>query len=88
MPIWVRVAQQQRSVQPGPVVLGGSAAAGIRARRQPTRDGSLGFQNNKLKLDFKTTKVVGKSLGSPRTSLGRKALGDHMGIIWWLILYG
>ena len=49
---------------------------------------SLGFQNNKLKLDFKTTKVVGKSLGSPRTSLERKALGDLMGIIKWLILYG
>ena len=39
-------------------VLGGSATAGIRARRQPTRDDSLGFQNNKLKLDFKTTKVL------------------------------
>ena len=42
---------------PGPSILGGSAAAGIRARRQPTRDGNLGFQNNNLKLDFKTTKV-------------------------------
>ena len=42
---------------PGPSSLGGSATAGIRARRQPTRDDSLGFQNNKLKLDFKTTKV-------------------------------
>ena len=42
---------------PGPSFLGGSTTAGIRARRQPTRDGSLGFQNNKLKLDFKTTKV-------------------------------
>ena len=87
MPIWVKVALQQRSVHPGPVSLGGSAIAGIRARIQPTRDGSLGFQNNKLKLDFKTTKVVGKSLGSPRTSLERKALGDLMGIIRWLILY-
>ena len=47
-----------RSVHPGPVVLGGSATAGIRARRQPTRDDSLGFQNNKLKPDFKTTKVL------------------------------
>ena len=46
-----------KSVHPGPVVLGGSATAGIRACRQPTRDDSLGFQNNKLKLDFKTTKV-------------------------------
>ena len=74
-------------MHPGPVVLGGSATAGIRARRQPTRDGSLGFQNNKLKLDFKTTEFM-KSLGSPRTSLERKALGDLMGIIRWLILSG
>ena len=42
---------------PGPSSLGGSATAGIRARRQPTRDDSLGFQNNNIKLDFKTTKV-------------------------------
>ena len=42
---------------PGPSLLGGSATAGIRARRQPTRDDSLGFRNNKLKLDFETTKV-------------------------------
>ena len=42
---------------PGPSSLGGSATAGIRARRQPTRDGNLGFKNNNLKLDFKTTKV-------------------------------
>ena len=42
---------------PGTVSLGGSATAGIRARRQPTEDGSLYFLNNKLKLDFKTTKV-------------------------------
>ena len=42
---------------PGPSSLGGSATAGIRARRQPTRDDNLGFQNNNLKLDFKTTKV-------------------------------
>ena len=73
---------------PGPSLLGGSATAGIRARRQPTRDGNPCFQNNKLKLDSRTTKVVGKSLGSPRTSLERKALGDLMGIIKWLILYG
>ena len=46
---------------PGPSLLGGSATAGIRVRRQPIRDGSLGFQNNKLKLDFKTTKVFEKS---------------------------
>ena len=45
------------------------------------------FQNNKLKLDFETTKFL-KSLGSPRTSLDRKALGYLMGIIRWLILYG
>ena len=43
---------------PRPSNLGGSAIAGIRARRQPTRDDSLGFQNNKLKLDLKTTKVL------------------------------
>ena len=42
---------------PGTVSLGGSATAGIRARRQPTRDGNLGFHNNNLKLDFKATKV-------------------------------
>ena len=75
-------------MHPGPVSLGGSATAGIRARRQPTRDGSLGFENNKLKLDFKTTKVFFESLGSSRTSIGRKALGDLMGVIRWLILYG
>ena len=74
-------------MHPGPVVLGGSATAGIRARRQPTRDDSLGFQNNKLKLDSKLLKFL-KELGSPRTSLERKALGDLMGIIRWLILYG
>ena len=73
-------------MHPGPIVLGGSATAGIRARRQPTRDDRLGFQNNKLKLDFKTTKVF-ERVASPRTSLGRKALGDLMGIIRWLILY-
>ena len=72
---------------PGPNLLGGSTIAGIRARRQPTRDGSRRFLNNKLKLDFKTTMFL-KSLGSPRTSLQRKALGDLMGIIRWLILYG
>ena len=43
---------------PGPSSLGGSATAGIRARRQPTRDGNLGFHNNNLKLDFKATKVL------------------------------
>ena len=42
---------------PGPSILGGSATAGIRTRRQPTRAGNLGFQNNNLKFDFKTTKV-------------------------------
>ena len=42
---------------PGSSLLGGSATAGIRPRRQPIRDGSLYFLNNKLKLDFKTTKV-------------------------------
>ena len=42
---------------PGPSLLDGSATAGIRARRQPTRDGRLCFENNKLKLDFKTMKV-------------------------------
>ena len=42
---------------PGPSILGGSATAGIRARRQPSRDGNPCFQNNNLKLDFKTTKV-------------------------------
>ena len=72
---------------PGPSLLGGSTTAGIRARRQPTRDGNICFQNNKLKLDFKTTKFL-KSLGSPRTSLERKALGDLKGIVWWFILYG
>ena len=72
---------------PGPSLLGGSATAGIRARRQPTRDGNLCFQNNKLKLDFKTTKFS-KSLGSPRTSLECKVLGDLKGIIRWFILYG
>ena len=41
----------------GPSLLGGSATAGIRARRQPTRDGNLSFHNNNLKLDFKATKV-------------------------------
>ena len=46
---------------PGPSLLGGSTTAGIRARRQPTRDGNICFQNNKLKLDFKTTKVFEKS---------------------------
>ena len=45
----------------GPSLLGGSAIAGIRARRQPTRDGIPCFQNNKLKFDFKTTKVFEKS---------------------------
>ena len=72
---------------PGPSLLGGSTTTGIRARRQPTRDGNFCFLNNKLKLDFKTTKFL-KSLGSPRPSLERKALGDLMGIIRWLILYG
>ena len=75
-------------MHPGPVVLGGSATAGIRVRRQPTRDGSLFFENNKLKLDFQTTKVFERVFGSPRTTLGHKALGDLMGIIRWLILYG
>ena len=74
-------------MHPGPVSLGGSATAGIRARREPTRDGNLCFLNNKLKLDFKTTKFL-KSLGSPRTSLERKALVDLKGIIRWFILYG
>ena len=46
---------------PGPSILGGSATASISARRQPTRDGNPYFQNNKLKLDFKTTKVFEKS---------------------------
>ena len=46
---------------PRPSLLGGSATAGIRARRQPTRDGNFCFLNNKLKLDFKTTKVFEKS---------------------------
>ena len=72
---------------PGPSLLGGSATASISARRQPTRDGNPYFQNNKLKLDFKTTKFL-KSLGSPRTSLEHKALGGLMGIIRWLILHG
>ena len=76
-----------RSVHPGPISLGGSATAGIRARRLPTRDGNLGFQTNNLKLDFKLLKFL-KELGSPRTSLGRKALGNLVGIIRWLILYG
>ena len=43
---------------PGPSRLGGPATAGIRARRQPTRDNSLSFQNKKLKLVFKTIKVL------------------------------
>ena len=34
---------------PGTVSLGGSATAGIRARRQPTRDGSLGFSKQQIK---------------------------------------
>ena len=46
---------------PGPSLSGGSATAGIRARRQLTKDGNPCFQNNKLKLDFKTTKVFEKS---------------------------
>ena len=46
---WVRVS------------LGGFATAGIRAHRQPTRDGNPCFQNNKLKHDFKTTTVFEKS---------------------------
>ena len=71
----------------GPYLLGGSATVGIRVCQQPTRNGSRHFLNNKLKLDFKTTKFM-KSLGSPRTSLERKALGDLMGIIRWLVLYG
>ena len=45
----------------GPSLLGGSATAGIKARRQPTRDSNPCFENNKLKLDFKTTKVFEKS---------------------------
>ena len=44
----------------GPSLLGGSATAGIRARRQSTRYGNPYFQNYKLKLDFKTTKVLKK----------------------------
>ena len=72
---------------PGPSLLGGSATAGIRAHRKPTRDGNLCFLNNKLKLNFKTTKFL-KSLRSPRTSLEHKDLWDLMGIIRWLILYG
>ena len=82
----VRAELGPRCLAPGPSLLGGSATTGIRACRQPARDGNLCFQNNKLKLDFKTTKFL-KSLGSPRTSLERKALGDLMGIIRWLILY-
>ena len=46
---------------PGPSILGGSAIAGIRARRQPTRDDNFCFLNNKLKFDFKTNKVFEKS---------------------------
>ena len=46
---------------PRPSLLGGSATAGIRARRQPTRGGNPCFQNNKLKLDFKTTNFFEKS---------------------------
>ena len=46
---------------PGPSLLGCSTTTGIRARRQPTRDGNSYFQNNKLKFDFKTTKVFEKS---------------------------
>ena len=45
----------------GPSLLGGSTTAGIRARRQPTRGGNPCFQNNKLKLDFKTTNFFEKS---------------------------
>ena len=67
--------------------LGGPATAGIRARRQSTRDDNFCFINSKLKFDFKTTKFL-KSLGSPRTSLERKALVDLKGIIRWFILYG
>ena len=33
----------------GPSLLGGSAIAGIRARRQPTRDASLGFSKQQIK---------------------------------------
>ena len=46
---------------PGPNLFGGSTIAGIRAYRQPTRDGNPYFQNNKLKFDFKITKVFEKS---------------------------
>ena len=46
---------------PGPSLLGGSTTAGIRARRQPTRDGYPCFKTTNLKLDFKTTKVFEKS---------------------------
>ena len=72
---------------PGPSLLGGSTTTGIRARRQPTRDGSLYFLNNNLKLDFKTTKVL-KEFRISKDKSRRKALGNLMGIIRWLILYG
>ena len=60
LPVSANLAQSCLATKisaPGPSSFGGSATAGIRARRQPTRDGSLCFENNKLKLDFKTTKV-------------------------------
>ena len=59
LPVSANLGQSCLATQisaPRPSSLGGSATVGIRARRQPTRDGSLCFEN-KLKLDFKTTKV-------------------------------
>ena len=75
-------------MHPGPVVLGGSATAGIRARRQPTRDNSLGFQNKKLKLDFKTIKVLKEfriSKDKSRTLSPREYYGyNQVAYIVWL----
>ena len=60
LPVSAKLGQSclaTKIIAPGPSSFG-SATAGIRARRQPTRDGNLGFHNNNLKLDFKATKVL------------------------------
>ena len=71
----------------GPSLLGGSATAGIRARRQPTRDGSLCFLNNKLKLDFNTNvlKMSRISKDKSRTLSPRGSYGyNQVAYIVWL----
>ena len=46
------------------------------------------FWKQQIKTRLQNYQSFWKSLGSPRTSLEHKALGDLMGTIRWLILYG